>query len=43
MSMMRMLNTSNKTLTAINPKTGKAMFEITVDIGGKRFCVLTMD
>jgi hypothetical protein len=30
-------------LTAINPETGKPMFEITVDEGGARFCGLFMD
>ena len=30
-------------LTADNPETGKPMFEITVDMEGKRFCGLTMD
>jgi len=30
-------------LTADNPETGKPMFEVTVDSGGKRFCGLTMD
>jgi len=30
-------------LTAINPETGKPMFEITVDMEGSRFCGLFMD
>ena len=30
-------------LTATNPKTGKPMFEITVDMEGKRFCGLHFD
>jgi hypothetical protein len=30
-------------LTAINPETGKPMFEITVDESGSRFCGLFMD
>lgn len=30
-------------LTAVNPETGKPMFEITVDMEGKRFSGLNMD
>lgn len=32
-----------KALTAINPETGKSMFEISVDEKGTRYCGLFMD